>query len=145
MCASKRSRHFTAALPTNSECLAGPFLGGHTAVPGPLGQLYLQHLVIPLLQGLICPWFSSLATAAELLVLYPTEQGNQDERVVLVDGPLILQGQEKKLGSGPISLQGLQALGMHRCLVRPVTYPCKNLFLSAGESWYRQGKASAAF
>lgn len=55
-----------------------------------------------------------------------------------MDGPLILQGQEKKLGSGPISLQGLQALGLHRCLVRPVTYPCKNLLFSAGESWYRE-------
>lgn len=52
---------------------------------------------VSLLQGVICSWLSSLAIAAEVSVLYPTEQGNEDEGVMLVDGPLILQGQEKKL------------------------------------------------
>lgn len=105
MCITE-SRLFSAALLTNSECLAGPFLGWPHAEP------WSTRAGLPAAPG--CPYSRgesargspALATAAEVPVLYPTEQGNQDERVMLVDGPSIFQGQEKKLGSGPISHQG---------------------------------------
>lgn len=108
----------------------------------PSGQLYLQHLV-SLLQGLICSWLSSLAIVAEVPVLYPAEQGNEDERVMLVDGPLMFQGQEKKLGSGPINPQGLHALGLHRCfgpacnlsIKNPPAFLCWRKLVKTGKSF----------